>query len=81
MQHTIEEKLRSAVQKKYKSLDMKLTKLTQQQIKTPREPQTFYLRIANNTSLFLFYFNFRAVHFVIWLGITNKCINSYQFII
>jgi hypothetical protein len=28
-----------------------------------------------------FFLNFRTVHFVLFLGITNKCINSYQFII
>jgi hypothetical protein len=28
-----------------------------------------------------FYFKFRTVHFVVCLGTTNKCINSYQFII
>jgi hypothetical protein len=27
------------------------------------------------------YFNFRTVHFVLCLGITNKCISSYQFLI
>jgi hypothetical protein len=34
-------------------------------------------RIGSNIKL-IFYFNFRTVHFVLCLGITNKCINSYQ---
>jgi hypothetical protein len=30
---------------------------------------------------FLVFFYFRTMHFVLCLGITNKCFNSYQFII
>jgi hypothetical protein len=37
--------------------------------------------VSSTTTFILFYFNFRTVHFVLRLGITNKCINSDQFII
>jgi hypothetical protein len=40
-------------------------------------PRPFY-NISQHDA---YYFNFRTVHFVPCLGITNKCINSYQFII
>jgi hypothetical protein len=46
--------LKIATQKKYKTLDAKLTKLTEQQTKTPQKPHTFYPRVINNTSIHFF---------------------------
>jgi hypothetical protein len=42
--------LKAIIQKKYKALDAKLAKLTQEQTKTPHKPHTFYLRLVNKTS-------------------------------
>jgi hypothetical protein len=36
---------------KYKNLDINLTKLEKQQTITPREKQSFYPRIVNNTNI------------------------------
>jgi hypothetical protein len=40
-----------------------------------------YEFLLNFLPSFFFFFNFRTVNFVLCLGITNKCIISYQFII
>ena len=55
IQHTIEEKLRKTIKIKYKNLGIKLTKLEQQQTITPREKQSFYPRIINNTNIMFTY--------------------------
>jgi hypothetical protein len=39
------------MQAKYKKLDMKISKLTQTQTKTPRHTQDFYPRMINDTNI------------------------------
>jgi hypothetical protein len=51
IQRTIEEKLQKETQSKYKNLDNKLNKLTQEQTTTPREKHTFHPKVINNTSI------------------------------
>jgi len=42
---------KKTIQFKYKYLDRKLTKLAQEQSKTPREKHSFYPRIINNANI------------------------------
>ena len=51
VQHNIEEKLKKETRTKYKNLDNKLSKLTQEQTTTPRETCTFHPRVINNTNI------------------------------
>jgi hypothetical protein len=48
---TIEDKLKKAVQQKYKNLDNKLERLTQTQTKKPSEVHTFYPKDVNKTNI------------------------------
>ena len=51
IQDTIEDKLQRTIGSKYKTLDNKLHRLAQQQTITPKQPNTFFCRVGNNTDI------------------------------
>jgi len=48
---TIEMKLKKQIRLKYETLDKKLQRLSQEQIKTPNEHHNFYPIVVNNTNI------------------------------
>jgi len=51
IQERIEENLQKIIKSKYKILDSKLLRLTQQQTITPNEPHLFFPKVVNNTNI------------------------------
>ena len=51
IQERIEENLQKIIRSKYKILDNKLLRLTQQQTTTPNKPHPFFPRVVNNTNI------------------------------
>jgi cobalamin-dependent methionine synthase I len=51
IQKIIEEKLKKLIQLKYKHLDKNLSRLVQEQTKTPKQIHTFYPTVVNNTNI------------------------------
>jgi hypothetical protein len=51
IQEAIEDTLQKTTRSKYKTLDSKLLRLTQQQTTTPKDPHPFFPRVVNNTDI------------------------------